>query len=92
MSAQRRLKRTARSLFFFVWGLLPASAAWAQGGVIPGKDTKSYLTPYVIVAAVVGLGVFSLCRPSRRLDTEKRASGPTVGKGLKGEEFHGADE
>ncbi len=43
----------------------------AKGKKIAEKEapaTKSYVFPYIIVLAVLGLGVMTVCRPSKRVD------------------------
>ena len=51
--------------------LATPGVALAKGKKIAEKEapaTKSYVFPYMIVLAVLGLGVMTVCRPSKRLD------------------------
>jgi hypothetical protein len=51
--------------------LTTPGAAMAKGKKVAEKEappTKSYVFPYMIVLAVLGLGVMTVCRPTKRLD------------------------
>jgi hypothetical protein len=72
MIAMTRWMRRAR------WLALALALWFSSAGVVMAKGkkiekdaappTKSYVFPYMIVLAVLGLGVMTVCRPSKRAD------------------------
>ena len=48
--------------------LLTSPVAWAAKKKAVVVVEKSYVMPYMIVIAVIAVGLMTVCRPSRRLD------------------------
>lgn len=78
VAASRRVGRQAAflALTCSMW-LMTTDLAWAKRAKkeLEEAETKSYVVPYMIVIALVAVGLMTVCRPSRRLDKadEKQA-------------------
>ncbi len=71
MAAGGRLARRSRwlTLVVILWlGTSSDALAQKKKQEKEAAPTKSYVLPYMIVLAVVGVGVMTVCRPGRRLD------------------------
>lgn len=52
----------------YIWSLGSPVLAAAKKKVVEEAEKKSYTMPYLIVIMLVGLGLMTICRPSRRAD------------------------
>ncbi len=66
--------RAVRGARWLIVALVLSLAAVSPASAAPKKKaeevaaTKSYVVPYMVVLALVGLGLMSVCRPSKRKD------------------------
>jgi hypothetical protein len=75
MNALERFRNTAQRLALLLLvtmtvALFTTSPAWAK----PKKQekeappSKSYVVPYMVVLAMIGVGLMAVCRPANRLE------------------------